>query len=324
MIGEITHLPQDASLADDDRSIDVGRVREDRPRFLEVFGYLIVSPAFEPALREATLRVCRFDVGSNSLEINTFIRLIHTAGEGVRAHHCEREPPGRPEPVRGQSRASGPAVKRLWRQWGGECNAHRIGIVGHHDRRCSSADQLATVAKVVTDRFGESVVTRDEGGEDTLWIVAFDASQSPEYVGYLRSKRGRRVTERHRAFIALGALDPVLERRDPVFEAVDAGLRALAVCNGVGSAFGFGFDAPLEVIHLVGGGARNELLCQWTADATGRRVVAGPAEATALGNLLIQARAMDGLPDDTPIRDVVRASTTLRTYDPAATSPLRD
>ena len=83
-------------------------------------------------------------------------------------------------------------------------------------------------------------------------------------------------------------------------------------------------DAPPEVIHLVGGGARNELLCQWTADATGRRVVAGPAEATALGNLLIQARAMDGLPDDTPIRDVVRASTTLRTYDPAATSPLRD
>lgn len=83
-------------------------------------------------------------------------------------------------------------------------------------------------------------------------------------------------------------------------------------------------DAPPEVIHLVGGGARNELLCQWTADATGRRVVAGPAEATALGNLLIQARAMDGLPDGTPIRDVVRASTMLRTYDPAATSPLRD
>ncbi|MFB6249290.1 MAG: rhamnulokinase family protein [Salinibacter sp.] len=80
----------------------------------------------------------------------------------------------------------------------------------------------------------------------------------------------------------------------------------------------------IEVVHLMGGGAQNELLCQWTADATGRRVVAGPAEATALGNLLIQARAMDGLPDGTSLRDVVRASTALRTYEPAARSALRD
>jgi rhamnulokinase len=73
----------------------------------------------------------------------------------------------------------------------------------------------------------------------------------------------------------------------------------------------------IEVIHLVGGGAQNKLLCQWTADATGCRVVAGPAEATALGNLLIQARAMGDLPKDTSIRDVVRSSTALRTYTPA-------
>jgi rhamnulokinase len=72
----------------------------------------------------------------------------------------------------------------------------------------------------------------------------------------------------------------------------------------------------VRVIHIVGGGARNELLCQWTADATGRRVVAGPAEATAMGNLLIQARAIGGLPEGASIRDVVRASTDLRTYAP--------
>ena len=42
---------------------------------------------------------------------------------------------------------------------------------------------------------------------------------------------------------------------------------------------------------MIGGGARNELLCQLTADVTGREVLAGPVEATALGNVLVQARA---------------------------------
>lgn len=75
-------------------------------------------------------------------------------------------------------------------------------------------------------------------------------------------------------------------------------------------------DEQIEVVHLVGGGSRNELICQWTADATGCHVVAGPAEATAVGNLLIQARTMGELPDGVSIRDVVRASTDLRTYEP--------
>ncbi|GHG28516.1 rhamnulokinase family protein [Streptomyces filamentosus] len=69
-------------------------------------------------------------------------------------------------------------------------------------------------------------------------------------------------------------------------------------------------------IHLVGGGARNALLCQWTADATGLPVTAGPVEATALGNVLVQARAA-GLVGDLPaVRRLVAATQPLRHYAP--------
>ena len=47
---------------------------------------------------------------------------------------------------------------------------------------------------------------------------------------------------------------------------------------------------PLDAIHIVGGGSQNRLLCQLTADACGLPVLAGPVEATALGNILVQAR----------------------------------
>jgi rhamnulokinase len=76
-----------------------------------------------------------------------------------------------------------------------------------------------------------------------------------------------------------------------------------------------------EVVHVVGGGARNRLLNQLTADACGRRVVAGPEEATALGNLLVQAHALGDLPGNVPLRAVARASATLTQYAPAAVGP---
>ncbi|AIY02701.1 carbohydrate kinase [Arthrobacter sp. PAMC 25486] len=66
---------------------------------------------------------------------------------------------------------------------------------------------------------------------------------------------------------------------------------------------------PVDVIHIVGGGSQNELLCQLTANATGLPVVAGPVEATALGNVLIQARAAGAAPTALPdLRAIVATS----------------
>jgi rhamnulokinase len=77
----------------------------------------------------------------------------------------------------------------------------------------------------------------------------------------------------------------------------------------------------LGVIHVVGGGALNQRLCQWTADATGRAVIAGPVEATALGNALVQAMALGHVGSLAEARAIVRASVTLETYEPGETGP---
>jgi len=73
----------------------------------------------------------------------------------------------------------------------------------------------------------------------------------------------------------------------------------------------------VDVVHVVGGGAQNALLCQLTADACGRPVLAGPVEATALGNVLVQARAagaVTGALED--LRALVAATSDLVRYVP--------
>jgi len=73
-----------------------------------------------------------------------------------------------------------------------------------------------------------------------------------------------------------------------------------------------------DVVHVVGGGSRNALLCQLTADATGLPVVAGPAEATCFGNVLVQARALGAAPGDlTGMRALIRSAQPLRSFSPA-------
>jgi rhamnulokinase len=73
----------------------------------------------------------------------------------------------------------------------------------------------------------------------------------------------------------------------------------------------------VDVVHLVGGGARNELLCQLTADACEVPVMAGPVEATALGNVLVQARALGLLSGDLEtLRALIRATQDIRRFEP--------
>ena len=69
-------------------------------------------------------------------------------------------------------------------------------------------------------------------------------------------------------------------------------------------------------VHIVGGGAMNELLNQLTADRCGRRVIAGPEEATVLGNLLVQARALNDLPRGCSVREAARRSARLHSFSP--------
>lgn len=77
---------------------------------------------------------------------------------------------------------------------------------------------------------------------------------------------------------------------------------------------------PVDVLHIVGGGGRNELLNQMTADATGRLVIVGPYEATAIGNALVQAMGLGELKDLAQIRQVVRASFDLEKCEPRDTA----
>ena len=72
----------------------------------------------------------------------------------------------------------------------------------------------------------------------------------------------------------------------------------------------------LKTIHIIGGGSKNELLDQFAADATGRTVVTGPVEATALGNVMVQAIATGHLGSMIEGRQVIRQSFDVKTFEP--------
>jgi rhamnulokinase len=72
----------------------------------------------------------------------------------------------------------------------------------------------------------------------------------------------------------------------------------------------------IDRIHIVGGGTQNRLLCQMAADACERTVLAGPVEATAIGNVMMQAIAAGAVRDIGQARNVIRDSFQLASYEP--------
>ena len=80
----------------------------------------------------------------------------------------------------------------------------------------------------------------------------------------------------------------------------------------------------IELLHIVGGGSKNEVLNQFTADACGIPVVAGPAEATAIGNLLVQLMSHDKITSLSAGREIIANSFSLKTYLPVQTARWAD
>jgi rhamnulokinase len=78
---------------------------------------------------------------------------------------------------------------------------------------------------------------------------------------------------------------------------------------------------PVDTLHIVGGGVQNTLLCQFAANATGKPVVAGPIEATAIGNIMMQAIATGDITSVAEGREIVKQSFDMVTYEPQDIGP---
>ncbi|MHC4555948.1 MAG: rhamnulokinase [Planctomycetota bacterium] len=98
-------------------------------------------------------------------------------------------------------------------------------------------------------------------------------------------------------------------------------LESLAIkCRSVMAAIEDITENTIEILHIVGGGTQNKLLCQFTANALGKKVITGPIEATAIGNLLMQAKATGQIQSLAEAREIVRNSFELKEYQPQETT----
>jgi len=98
-----------------------------------------------------------------------------------------------------------------------------------------------------------------------------------------------------------------------------------SILEGLALKYRFIFDQlkqvyphPISRIHIIGGGTQNRLLCQFTANATGIPVIAGPVEATAIGNIMVQAMGLGLVESHAEIRNIIANSFELDNYQPQA------
>ena len=75
---------------------------------------------------------------------------------------------------------------------------------------------------------------------------------------------------------------------------------------------------PIDVVHVIGGGAQNDFLCRLTANISRHPVLAGPVEAAALGNIRVQLHALGQVASLSEMRELVRASAEIRVHEPDA------
>lgn len=109
--------------------------------------------------------------------------------------------------------------------------------------------------------------------------------------------------------------EPVPENRAQVLRAITESL-VVAYRRALRQAVELS-GRGIEIVHVVGGGSKNALLCQSTADATGLPVIAGPVEGTAMGNMIVQLRAIGALEGGLgSLRRVVSDSVSLTRYEP--------
>ncbi|NWG14038.1 MAG: rhamnulokinase [Acidobacteria bacterium] len=161
-----------------------------------------------------------------------------------------------------------------------------------------------------------------EGSPLTYEEIAHIASEAPAFAALVDPDHGEFLAlgdmpARIRAFCLYSGQQPpgdIASTARSVFESL--ALKYRFVLERLEELVG----RRLETIHIVGGGSQNRLLCQFTADATGRSVTAGPVEATAAGNALMQLMALGEIHSLQEGRELVRRSFTTELYEPRDTA----
>jgi len=133
---------------------------------------------------------------------------------------------------------------------------------------------------------------------DPDWVGFLNPPSMPDAIAYYCRKTGQEPPRSHGEIIRVALESLALAYRHTLAQLEEAS------------------GKRIRRIHIVGGGSRNRLLSRLAADATGRRVHAGPAEATAIGNLLVQAMAGGRVKDLPHLRRIVRGSTEIMEYEP--------